>query len=100
MLSEAVLDDILEDTARAVWMTERQQVAEIEAERLMQGPTLESMLLRMEEMEVSLRWVEKHRFEQDNDCCDVMDAFYIYHCSDLLQCLHNTQTSFEHKRLM
>lgn len=51
VLSEAVLDDILEDEARAVWMTERQQVAEIEAERQLQGPTLESMLLRMEEME-------------------------------------------------
>ncbi|XP_057207914.1 protein moonraker [Triplophysa rosa] len=51
VLSEAVLDDLLEDAARAAWMTERQQVAETEAERLLQGPTLESMLLRMEEME-------------------------------------------------
>ncbi|KAA0702050.1 Protein moonraker [Triplophysa tibetana] len=51
VLSEAVLDDLLEDAARALWTTERQQVAETEAERRLQGPTLESMLLRMEEME-------------------------------------------------
>ncbi|XP_051965801.1 protein moonraker [Xyrauchen texanus] len=51
VLSEAFLEDLLEDTARTLWTAERQQVAETDAERLLQGPTLESMLLRMEEME-------------------------------------------------
>lgn len=51
LLSEALLEDLLEDTAQALWVTHRQQVAETDAERKLQGPTLESMLLRMEEME-------------------------------------------------
>ncbi|KAK7156513.1 hypothetical protein R3I94_006544 [Phoxinus phoxinus] len=51
VLSEALLDDLLEDAAQALWVTERQQVAETDAERKLQDPTLESMLLRMEEME-------------------------------------------------
>lgn len=54
VLSEALLDDLLEDAAQALWVTERQQVAETDAERKLQDPTLESMLLRMEEMEVSV----------------------------------------------
>ncbi|XP_048017173.1 protein moonraker isoform X3 [Megalobrama amblycephala] len=51
VLSDALLEDLLEDAAQALWVTERQQVAETDAERQLQGPTLESMLLRMEEME-------------------------------------------------
>ncbi|XP_073718819.1 protein moonraker isoform X2 [Misgurnus anguillicaudatus] len=51
MRSEAVIEDLLEDTARAPWAAERQQADEIDAERQLQRPTLESMLLRMEEME-------------------------------------------------
>ncbi|XP_077064409.1 protein moonraker isoform X2 [Siphateles boraxobius] len=51
VLSEALLDDLLEDAAQALWVTERQHVAETDAERKLQDPTLESMLLRMEEME-------------------------------------------------
>ncbi|XP_016311150.1 protein moonraker isoform X2 [Sinocyclocheilus anshuiensis] len=51
VLSEALLEDLLEDAARALWVTERQQVVEADAEKQLQGPTLESMLLRMEEME-------------------------------------------------
>uniref|UniRef100_A0A9J8C533 Si:dkey-243i1.1 n=1 Tax=Cyprinus carpio carpio TaxID=630221 RepID=A0A9J8C533_CYPCA len=51
VLSEALLEDLLEDAARALWVTEMQQVAEADAEKQLQGPTLESMLLRMEEME-------------------------------------------------
>ncbi|XP_043115814.1 protein moonraker isoform X2 [Puntigrus tetrazona] len=51
VLSEALLEDLLEDAARALWVTERQQVAKADAEKQLQGPTLESMLLRMEEME-------------------------------------------------
>ncbi len=54
VLSEALLEDLLEDAARALWVTQRQQVAEADAEKQLQGPTLESMLLRMEEMEVSV----------------------------------------------
>ncbi|XP_073674053.1 protein moonraker [Garra rufa] len=51
ILSEALLEDLLEDAARALWVTERQQVVVTDAEKQLQGPTLESMLLRMEEME-------------------------------------------------
>ncbi|XP_026137763.1 protein moonraker-like isoform X4 [Carassius auratus] len=51
VLSEALLEDLLEDAARALWVTERERGAEAEAEKQLQGPTLESMLLRMEEME-------------------------------------------------
>ncbi|KAL7831898.1 hypothetical protein AOLI_G00294460 [Acnodon oligacanthus] len=51
LLSEAILEDLLEDTAAAVWAVERERGAEAQANRLLQGPTLESMLLRMEEME-------------------------------------------------
>ncbi|XP_036418082.1 protein moonraker isoform X3 [Colossoma macropomum] len=51
LLSEAILEDLLEDTAAAVWAVERERGAEAQAHRLLQEPTLESMLLRMEEME-------------------------------------------------
>ncbi|XP_059370280.1 protein moonraker isoform X1 [Carassius carassius] len=51
VLSEALLEDLLEDAARALWVTERQRGAEADAEKQLQGPTVESMLLRMEEME-------------------------------------------------
>lgn len=51
MLSEAVIEDLVEDTARALLAAEKQQAAEIDAERQLQRPTLESMLERMEEME-------------------------------------------------
>ncbi|TRY81435.1 hypothetical protein DNTS_008155 [Danionella cerebrum] len=45
--SDAILEDLLQDTAQAFWVTEMHK----EAEQRLQGPTLESMLLRMEEME-------------------------------------------------
>ncbi|XP_073779877.1 protein moonraker isoform X3 [Danio rerio] len=51
LLTETLLEDLQEDTAQALWVTQREQVAETDAERKLQGPTLESMLLRMEEME-------------------------------------------------
>ncbi|KAJ8256433.1 hypothetical protein COCON_G00185850 [Conger conger] len=51
LLSEAVLEDVLEDTAQALWAAERSRELEQGAERLLQAPTLETMLLRMEEME-------------------------------------------------
>ncbi|KAI4898730.1 hypothetical protein NFI96_024102 [Prochilodus magdalenae] len=51
LLSEAILEDLLDDTAAAVWAVERDRGAEARAHMLLQEPTLESMLLRMEEME-------------------------------------------------
>ncbi|KAJ8280799.1 hypothetical protein GJAV_G00059090 [Gymnothorax javanicus] len=51
LLSEALLEDVLEDTARALRVTERDQELEQEALLTLQAPTVESMLLRMEEME-------------------------------------------------
>nr|XP_023673949.1 protein moonraker isoform X4 [Paramormyrops kingsleyae] len=47
LLSDAILDDLLEDTAQALWAVELGR----EAEDRLQAPTLESMLIRMEEME-------------------------------------------------
>lgn len=47
------MEGLLGDTAAAVWAVERERGAEAQAHRLLQGPTLETMLLRMEEMEVS-----------------------------------------------
>ncbi|KAG5837262.1 hypothetical protein ANANG_G00237430 [Anguilla anguilla] len=51
LLSEAILEDVLEDTAQALWAAERSRDLEQGALQLLQAPTLESMLLRMEEME-------------------------------------------------
>ncbi|XP_073336831.1 protein moonraker isoform X2 [Pagrus major] len=50
-LSEALLEDLLEDTARAAWAAEADRQLEGMAERRLQAPTLESMLLRMEEIQ-------------------------------------------------
>ncbi|XP_032361163.1 protein moonraker isoform X3 [Etheostoma spectabile] len=50
-LSEALLEDLLEDTAQAAWAAETEgQLGGIALCRL-QAPTLESMLLRMEEIQ-------------------------------------------------
>ncbi|KPP78580.1 hypothetical protein Z043_101914, partial [Scleropages formosus] len=51
LLSEAILEELLEDTAQALWAVERDNQIEELAEQQLQGPTLESMLFRMEEME-------------------------------------------------
>lgn len=51
-LSEALLEDLLEDTARAAWAAEADRELESIAECRLQAPTLESMLLRMEEIQV------------------------------------------------
>lgn len=51
-LSEALLEDLLEDTARAAWAAETDRQVEDMAECRLQAPTLESMLLRMEEIQV------------------------------------------------
>lgn len=51
-LSEALLEDLLEDTARAAWAAETDRQLEGMAECRVQAPTLESMLLRMEEIQV------------------------------------------------
>ncbi|XP_044058781.1 protein moonraker isoform X3 [Siniperca chuatsi] len=50
-LSEALLDDLLEDSARAAWAAETDRQLESLAECRLQAPTLESMLLRMEEIQ-------------------------------------------------
>ncbi|XP_039642521.1 protein moonraker isoform X3 [Perca fluviatilis] len=50
-LSEALLEDLLEDTARAAWAAETEGQLEGMALCRLQAPTLESMLLRMEEIQ-------------------------------------------------
>ncbi|XP_031153444.1 protein moonraker isoform X2 [Sander lucioperca] len=50
-LSEALLEDLLEDTARATWAAETEGQLEGMALCRLQAPTLESMLLRMEEIQ-------------------------------------------------
>ncbi|XP_041796994.1 protein moonraker isoform X2 [Chelmon rostratus] len=50
-LSEALLEDLLEDTARAAWAAEADRQLEGMAQSRLQAPTLESMLLRMEEIQ-------------------------------------------------
>ncbi|CAB1347943.1 unnamed protein product [Coregonus sp. 'balchen'] len=53
VLSEALLEELLADAAQAAWAAETDRRTEGLAQRQLQTPTLESMLLRMEEMEVS-----------------------------------------------
>ncbi|KAM4627365.1 protein moonraker [Polymixia lowei] len=50
-LSEALLEDLLDDAARAAWAAEADRQSEGVARDRLQAPTLESMLLRMEEMQ-------------------------------------------------
>nr|XP_020476387.1 protein moonraker [Monopterus albus] len=50
-LSEALLEDLLEDTAAAVWAAETNREFEGEAQRRLHAPTLESMLLRVDEIQ-------------------------------------------------
>ncbi|XP_033486513.1 protein moonraker isoform X1 [Epinephelus lanceolatus] len=50
-LSEALLEDLLEDTARAAWAAEADRQLEGIAQCRLEAPTLESMLLRMEEIQ-------------------------------------------------
>ncbi|XP_076590844.1 protein moonraker isoform X3 [Chaetodon auriga] len=50
-LSEALLEDLLEDTARAAWAAEADRQLEGMAASRLQAPTLERMLLRMEEIQ-------------------------------------------------
>lgn len=51
-LSEALLEDLLDDTVRAAWAAETDRQLEGMAQHRLQAPTLESMLLRMEEIQV------------------------------------------------
>ncbi|XP_024300947.1 protein moonraker isoform X6 [Oncorhynchus tshawytscha] len=51
VLSEALLEELLADAARAAWAVETDRRTEGLAQLQLQAPTLESMLLRMEEME-------------------------------------------------
>ncbi|XP_054651222.1 protein moonraker isoform X2 [Dunckerocampus dactyliophorus] len=50
-LGEALLDDLLEDAARAAWTVKMDEQLEGVTHRMMQSPTLEGMLLRMEEIQ-------------------------------------------------
>lgn len=50
-LSETLLEDLLEDTARAAWAVKTDRQLEGMAQRRLQANTLESMLLRMEEIQ-------------------------------------------------
>lgn len=52
VLSEAILEELLEDTARTLQAVRTDRQAEEQARALLQAPTLETMLQRMEEMEV------------------------------------------------
>ncbi|XP_076002011.1 protein moonraker isoform X2 [Genypterus blacodes] len=50
-LSEALLEDLLEDTAQAAWAVKADKRMEGLAQRGLQAPSLEGMLLRMEEIQ-------------------------------------------------
>ncbi|XP_072320452.1 protein moonraker [Eucyclogobius newberryi] len=50
-LSEALLEDLLEDTAQAAWAVQTDRQLEGMAQRRMQTSTLENMLVRMEEIQ-------------------------------------------------
>ncbi|XP_069040554.1 protein moonraker isoform X2 [Lepisosteus oculatus] len=51
VLSEALLEDLLEDTAQALRALEEDRKMDRAAQAMQEAPTLENMLLRMEEME-------------------------------------------------
>ncbi|KAJ8385064.1 hypothetical protein AAFF_G00195940 [Aldrovandia affinis] len=51
LLSDAIMEELLDDTARALSATERSREVDQLAQQQLEAPTLESMLLRMEEME-------------------------------------------------
>eukprot|EP00062_Callorhinchus_milii_P011779 gi/632958067/ref/XP_007894825.1/ PREDICTED: uncharacterized protein KIAA0753 homolog [Callorhinchus milii] len=51
LLSENLLDELLEDTAQELWNLEQNAKAQKEAVVMQDSPTLETMLQRMEEME-------------------------------------------------
>ncbi|XP_061829194.1 protein moonraker isoform X2 [Nerophis lumbriciformis] len=50
-LGEVLLDEVLEDAAQAAWTLKISEELEGVSRRVMQAPTLESMLLRMEEIQ-------------------------------------------------
>uniref|UniRef100_A0A3P8SLT9 Uncharacterized protein n=1 Tax=Amphiprion percula TaxID=161767 RepID=A0A3P8SLT9_AMPPE len=50
-LSEALLEDLLEDTAQVAWVAETDRQLQAMAQCRLQAPTLENMLLRMEEIQ-------------------------------------------------
>ncbi|XP_055003973.1 protein moonraker isoform X2 [Boleophthalmus pectinirostris] len=50
-LSDALLEDLLEDTARVAWAVQTDKQLEGRAQRRMQSSTLENMLIRMEEIQ-------------------------------------------------
>lgn len=65
-LSEELLDDLLEDTARVAWTVRTDRQLQGMAQDMLQAPTLESMLLRMEEIQVrgTHQWKVTMEFER------------------------------------
>ncbi|XP_067394091.1 protein moonraker [Emydura macquarii macquarii] len=63
ILSEKLLDDLLEDTAQELWNMEQHKKVQAEALAMLDSPSLETMLQRMEEIE---RYQEavRRRFNQ------------------------------------
>lgn len=53
ILSNKLLDDLLEDTAQELWKIERHEKVQAQAIAMLDSPSLETMLQRMEEIEVS-----------------------------------------------
>lgn len=48
------MDDLLEDTAQELWNMEQHKKMQAEALAMLDSPSLETMLQRMEEIEVSM----------------------------------------------
>nr|XP_008177091.1 protein moonraker isoform X3 [Chrysemys picta bellii] len=63
MLSEKLLDDLLEDTAQELWNMEQHKKMQAEAVAMHDSPSLETMLQRMEEIE-RYQDVVRRRFNQ------------------------------------
>ncbi|XP_034608397.1 protein moonraker isoform X3 [Trachemys scripta elegans] len=63
MLSEKLLDDLLEDTAQELWNIEQHKKMQAEAVAMHDSPSLETMLQRMEEIE-RYQDVVRRRFNQ------------------------------------
>ncbi|XP_050785567.1 protein moonraker isoform X2 [Gopherus flavomarginatus] len=63
MLSDKLLDDLLEDTAQELWNMEQHKKVQAEAVAMHDSPSLETMLQRMEEIE-RYQDVVRRRFNQ------------------------------------
>ncbi|XP_028321430.1 protein moonraker isoform X2 [Gouania willdenowi] len=70
-LTEVLVENLLEDASQAAWAVETDRRFEVRAQRRLQAPTLESMLLRMEEIQRDQEEVRR-RFASIN----YSDPFY------------------------